>query len=151
MEKSSSCDELIVRKQFDRLCKLALKRELIDAGRHEDYMRQHEKLFSELSERELIQLAVWDEYDTENCWFQVLEYDIEVKDRLLAEALQKLSEKKRNIILLSYYVGMSDIEIGNKMNLDDSTICRYRKKLLKLLKVTMEEMANEENKKEKKR
>ncbi len=34
-------------------------------------------------------------------WFRVLGYDIEVKKILIAEALQVLSEKKRDVILLS--------------------------------------------------
>ena len=34
-----------------------------------------------------------DDYGVENQWFQVLGYDIEVKDMLIAEALQALSEK----------------------------------------------------------
>lgn len=45
-----------------------------------------------------------DDYGVENQWFQVLGYDIEVKDMLIAEALQALSEKKRDVVLLSYFM-----------------------------------------------
>ncbi|MCD8014149.1 MAG: sigma-70 family RNA polymerase sigma factor [Lachnospiraceae bacterium] len=151
MEKSSSCDELIVRKQLDRLCKLALKRELIDYYRHENYLQEHEKLFSELSETEWNQLVTMDDYGAENCWFQVLEYDIEVKDRFLAESLKTLTEEKRNIILFSYYLGMSDAEIGRRMHQDRTTIREHRLNLLEKLKVIMEKKANEEKAKKGKR
>ena len=52
MEQSSSYDEKTVRHQFDRKCKLALKGEVVDYERHLAYLRKHEVLFSELSERE---------------------------------------------------------------------------------------------------
>ena len=48
--------------------------------------------FSELSEKELNQLFVMDEYGVENSHFTVHGYDIEVKDTLIAEALQALSD-----------------------------------------------------------
>ena len=53
MEQSSSYDEKTVRHQFDRKCKLALKGEVVDYERHLAYLRKHEVLFSELSEREI--------------------------------------------------------------------------------------------------
>ena len=49
MGKSSSNDELTIRNQFDRICKLALKGEAADYYRHIAYRQKHEVLFSELS------------------------------------------------------------------------------------------------------
>ena len=50
MGKSSSNDELTIRNQFDRICKLALKGEAGDYYRHIAYRQKHEVLFSELSQ-----------------------------------------------------------------------------------------------------
>ena len=36
--------------------------------------------------------------------FQVLGYDIEVKDALIAEALQTLTEKKRNVVFFFFFL-----------------------------------------------
>ena len=44
-----------------------------------------------------------DEYDLDTCNFRVQGYDVEVKDALIAEALKLLSEKKREVVLMSYY------------------------------------------------
>lgn len=85
-----------------------------------------------------------DEYDVENYCFQVLGYDIEVKDALIAEALQSLTEKKRNVILLSYFMEMSDAEIAREMNLVRSTVHEHRKRSLELLKNIMEGNTDEE-------
>ena len=94
---------------------------------------------SEMSERERKQLFTMDEYGAENQWFQVLGYDVEVKDALVAEALQSLSEKKRDVILLSYFMDMSDAEIARKMNLVRSTVHEHRTRSLELMKKIMED------------
>ena len=117
MEQSSSWKEWTVRHQFDRICKLALKGEVIDYQRHLAYRQKHEVMLSELSQKELSRFFTMDEYDLETCRFQVLGYDIEVKDALIAEALKNLTEKKRNVILLSYFMDMSDAEIAREITL----------------------------------
>lgn len=107
MKQPSSLDEETVRHQFDRKCKLALKGELVDYIRHMDYLGKHEVILSELTERELESLSVIDKYDVEYYDFQALGYDIRLKDMLLAEALNALTERKREVIMLSYFQGLS--------------------------------------------
>lgn len=109
-----------------------------------DYRRKHEVMLSELSEKELSRFYTMDEYSAENKLFNVLGYDIEVKDMLIAEALQSLSEKKRNVILLLYFMEMSDADIARKMNLVRSTVHEHRKRSLELLKDIMEGKSNDE-------
>ena len=62
MGKSSSNDELTIRNQFDRICKLALKGEAADYYRHIAYRQKHEVLFSELSQKELDSIFGVDKY-----------------------------------------------------------------------------------------
>lgn len=139
MRKSSSNDELTIRNQFDRICKLALKGETVDYHRHMAYRQKYEVLLSELPEWKLNQMFSMDEYEIENQRFKVLGYDIEVKDTLIAEALQLLSERKRDVILLSYFMDMSDAEIARKMNLVRSTVYEHRTRSLELMKKIMED------------
>ena len=146
MGKSSSNNELTIRNQFDRICKLALKGEAVDYYRHIAYRQEHEVLLSELSQKEQNRLFTVDEYKAENKCFQVLGYDIEVKDALLAEAIQSLSEKKRKVVLLSYFMDMSDAEIARVMNLVRSTVHEHRRRSLELMKEIMEEYQNEQEK-----
>lgn len=143
MGKSPSKFEETIRHQFDRICKLALKGEKIDYIRHMEYLHKNEVMISELSQEELNQLFVQDEYDLESFRFQVLNYDIEVKDSLIAEALTLLTKKKRDVILLSYFMGMSDAEIARKMKLVRSTVNEHRRRSLEILKEVMEEKADE--------
>ena len=139
MEKLSSQDELTVMHQFDRLCQLALDGEAADYFRHLEYRANYEVNFYDMTEQELDSIFVMDEYNLDNSHFQVLGYDIEVKDTLLVEALQALTEKKRNVVLLSYFLEMTDVEIARKMNLVHSTIREHRIRSLELLKKLMEE------------
>ena len=138
MEQSPSQDELTVMHQFDRLCQLTLDGEATNYYRHMEYRRNHEVNFSEMTEKDLYSIFVVDEYNLDSSHFQVLGYDIEVKDTLLVEALQALTEKKRNVVLLSYFLDMTDAEIAREMKLVHSTIREHRMRSLELLKEFME-------------
>ena len=134
----------MVRNQFEYVGKRSLKAEKIDYLRHMNYRRKHEIMFSELSETELNKLTMVDEYSIDSRWFQVRGYDIEVKDSLIVEALETLTERKREVVLMSYFLEMSDAEIARKMNLVRSTICEHRKRSLNLMKEVLEERKSDE-------
>ena len=139
MRKFPSDNSVAVCRQFDRLCKLALKGESVDYHRHIAYIQKHEVMLSELSECEQNQMFMEDEYGVENQSFRVMGYDIEVKDALIAEALQELSERKRDVVLLSYFMDMSDAEIAREMNLVRCTVRKHRVRSLELLRKIMED------------
>ena len=143
MEKSSSGRNETNQKLFDSYCKRILKNEAIDCFREIQKHRQREIFFSELNEKEWKQLYMEDEYDLDTCNFRVQGYDVEVKDALIAEALKFLSEKKREVVLMAYYLDMSDTEIAKLLNLRQSTIHYHRTSSLKTLKEYLEERTNE--------
>lgn len=138
MEKSSFEIKETIRHQFDYICKLSLKGEKIDYSRHMAYLHKNEVILSELSQDEWNQLATYDVYNIENYRFQVLNYDIEIQNSLIAEALENLTKRKREVILLFYFMGMSDAEIAKEMNLVRSTVYEHRKRSLEILKKVME-------------
>lgn len=143
MEQSSSSFEERIRHQFDRICCLALKGEAANYHKHMAYRQKHEVMLSELSEEELSRIFTIDQYDLDNACFRVLDCDVEVKDALIADALNELSEKKRNIILMAYFMDMSDADIARELHLVRSTIYEHRKNSLRLLRKIMENCANE--------
>ena len=144
MEQSSSSRNETNLHRFDSYCKKILKNEAIDCYREIQKHRQREIFFSELSEKEWKQLYMEDEYDLDTCNFRVLGYDVEVKDALIAEALNLLSDKKREVVLLAYFLDMSDTEIAKLLNLRQSTIHYHRTSSLKSLKEFLEERTNED-------
>ena len=52
-----------------------------------------------------------DSYSCDYIVFQVLNYTMKVSDEKLGTALEKISEKQRNYILLYYFQDMNDREI----------------------------------------
>ena len=99
----------------------------------------------ELSEQELQTLCVLDEYFADQHVFDILDGKVSVKDERLAKALQSLSDRKRDIVLLSYFLDMTDREIAEKMNMVRRTVQYHRKNSLKELKKRLEEGSNGKN------
>ena len=143
MEQSSSNRNETNQHRFDSYCKRTLKNEAYDCYREIRKHRQQEIFFSELSEKEWEQLYMEDKYDLDAYNFRVREYDIEVKDALLVEALKLLSDKKREVLLMAYYLEMSDTDIAKLMDLRQSTIHYHRTSSLRSLKEYLEAKANE--------
>ena len=144
MVQSSKEKMRTVRHQFDYFCKKILHGEKVNYEREMEYRGKHEISFSQLTQEELGQLNSMDEYTAEEEMFRVLDYDVVVKDDLISEALKTLPEKKRNVILLSFFMDMTDTEIAKRMNLVRSTIHHHRVSSLRTLKKVMEEIKNEE-------
>ena len=130
-------------KIFDCYCKKILKNEAINIQKHNQYMNEKQISLSELTPEQLAEICTCDEYSTDYSKFKVLEYDIAVRDELLAEALQELPEKKRDIILLSYFLDYTDLEIAELLHLVRRTVNDQRNKALKDLRKRMEEKEHE--------
>ena len=127
-----------VRHQFDSICRKVLRDESRNYKKRLARRAEKEINLSELSEAELGQLHAMDEYPLDSIYFDVLEYRVPVKDDRLAEALAALSSKKRDVILLSYFLDMKDTEIAEKLKVVGSTIHRRRTRSLEELKLRLE-------------
>ena len=71
-------------------------------------------------------------------------YDVTVQDERIASGLETLSDEKRDIVLLSYFLEMTDQEIADKLNAIRGTIQYRRTKALKEMKQKMEAEKNGE-------
>lgn len=54
--------------------------------------------------------------------FQVSDYDVQVKEAFLEEALNILAERKRDVVLVSYFMEMSYADIVRKLHPVRSTV-----------------------------
>lgn len=100
-----------------------------------------ETSFEQLSEQELEQIAAltaYDEYFLDIYTFHVLGNEIKITDENIAAALNALPEEKRNIILLSYFLNLTDREIGKLLSLMRRTVTKRRASTLEKLKKIME-------------
>ena len=87
----------------------------------------------ELTASELEQTAVWDDYFMDEHVFEVLGLPVVVTGNVLADALAQLPEGKRDVILLSYFLGMTDREISEKVHIVHQTVSKRRLATLKEL------------------
>ena len=127
-----------VQNQFGGFCTRVLKNEA--ARIHNEYARQRdrEKSLGNLTPGELSQVSTVDKYFADEHVFEVLGKPIVVTGDLLAEAIAKLPEDKRDVVLLSYFLGMSDREISEHLNVVRQTISKRRAKTLKELREYLE-------------
>ncbi len=125
-------------RSFDSFCRQIIKNETRDFYRQANYRREHEIPFSELPEETLSKLAVWNKYFEDGQFFDVIGFKVMIESDTLSEALRTLSEDKRNIILLSYFLSMTDKEIARHLNLIRRTVSYRRTSTLKALRQMME-------------
>ena len=129
-----------VRHQFDSFCKKVLRGEARDYAKHIAWRSEHEVSLSELSEEQINCTYILDEHPFDYTQFDVQGYSITVHDDRLAQALAELSDEKREILLLSYFLDMTDREIAGKLNMVRCTVQRRRILSLKEMKQRMEEV-----------
>ena len=93
------------RHTFDSFCKKVLKHEARDYYDELKRQRDREVSFSDLSEKELAQLYTEDKYFVSEQIFNVLGLNVIVTDDVIAEALQSLPERKRDITPICFLQG----------------------------------------------
>jgi len=68
----------------------------------------------------------------------VLDKQVSVRDELISEALKKLLKKKREIILMLYFLDITKKEISVCLKLVQSTVHYHKNDSLRLLRKLME-------------
>lgn len=127
-----------IRHQFDSFCRKVLREEACDYERHIAWRSAHEISLSELSEEQERQMCVSDTYPTEQTHFHVRGYPVEIENEILAKALMVLPDDRRDIVLLAYFLDMTDREIAEKLDMVRRTVQYKRTQSLKELKKEME-------------
>ena len=131
--------------QFD--CKLKrVVRGIVRNDRKELRRRRNkESALCESPEIVIGKLAVWDEYEGDYTAFQVCGIEIRVLDDELAEALKSLPERERDIVLMYFFLDMSDMEIGQKFNIHRSSSYRSSSKSLDSLRRKLKDKSQNES------
>ena len=129
---------------FDAYFKKLIRNEAIDAHAELDTQADREISFSELPLDNLSQFAVEDAYDLETMTFSVLDQDVDVRSYLLGHLLASLPPHRRNLILMSYFLDMTEPQIGQALNLKTSTVNYRKNNALCRLRQILEVLDNEE-------
>ena len=127
-----------VRHEFYSYCKKVPRGEASDYDDHLSWRSKYETTLSGLSEKQMGALSVPDEYSCEQFCFQVQGYSILIRSETLANALARLSNENRDIVLLSYFLDMTDQEIADKLDMVRRTVNYRHTESLKKLRKEME-------------
>lgn len=128
-----------IENQFDYICKRAMEDERKNYFKHLSSISKQEISFSDTGNYLVNQHSTIDNYSSDLQIFTLNGFSIGVESDLLSEALRNLTDKKRNIILLYYFMDMSDAEIAALLKLNRSTVYRHRTSGLAFIKKFMEE------------
>lgn len=129
--------EQTIRHSLDAFCKKVLRNESRDYQDELVRKRSREISLSDLPVEVMEQLSVCDSYFDEDRTFGVLDYAVYIDNDDLAQAIAALPVEKRDIILLSYFLDMSDYEIAKILNMVRSSVTYRRTSTLKLLRELM--------------
>lgn len=124
--------------QFDAFCKKVIRNEARNYMKRIAWQSKHEVSLSELSEEQSNHIYILDQYPSDVTQFTVGEHRVAVHDDRLAQALGSLDGDKRDILLLAYFLDLSDKEIADKLNIARSTIQYKRTSSLKEMRQRME-------------
>lgn len=126
-----------MRRKFCTYCIKVLHGEALNYFDELERQRKREVNFSELLQKELDALYCCDDYDLAD-YFSVMGRQIPVRDELVSKALKKLPSKKRDIILMLYFLDMTEKEIAACLKLVQSTVHYHKDDSLRLLRKLME-------------
>ena len=127
----------IVQRKFCTYCIKVLHGEALNYLDELERQREREVNFSELLQKDLEALCSHDDYEmAEN--FTVMGRQVPVRDEWISEALKKLPVKKREIILMLYFLDMTEKEIAACLKLVQSTVHYHKDDSLRRLKKMME-------------
>lgn len=117
-----------IRHTFDAFCKKVLRNEAQDYLDEIARKRSREISLSELPVEVMEQLAVYDCYFAEDSAFHILGCTVYVDSPELAQAIAALPKDKQEVILLFYFLEMSDYEIARRLKKDLHRPSLYCKK-----------------------
>lgn len=132
---------------FNAFCKIVLYHAALNAYKKIRKKQQFEVSLDYLRKFDFEPIATIDEYFVKYdvpTVFTVRGKKVIVESELLAAALLRLPEKRREVLFLRYYLGYSDTEIGRLFGVYRSTVFRRRKVALHLVRKEMEALENEE-------
>lgn len=125
--------------QFDYMARKVMIRTKSNYRRSIGRRRKRESPFSEVSDLKSNKLHTSDTYRLDGQTYKILSMDVGVADCQIAKALDTLSKRKRDIILMFYYLEMSDTEIAKELRVNRSTVYRNRHSALEMIKPLLED------------
>jgi len=123
-----------IEKQFASFCCKVIKTALIDYQRREERSKKHNVPaipISALAGNENFYRASFDEIvEAHKIYIQPAQCTVDIKNTYLAEALNRLPDNYRNILVMTYMLDIPDREIGQAIGISHQRVSAVRKKAL---------------------
>ena len=135
-------------KQYDRWIKKSLCNEQAEFFRELRRQASKQTLFSEMGEDQVEALedsVAAEAFDIVDSEFQVLQYSVAVRDELLYDALTQIDERDRHVILMAFWLEMTDLEISDETGIPRSTVNAIKHRTYKNLKKILEDNGYDAN------
>ena len=100
---------------------------------------KRESLFCDMDDYSVNLFSSEDTYPSHFHTFEMDGFTVRIENSLLAEALENLDGKKRDVILRYYFLGFDDTEISKILEVKRSTIQRSRIDGIEFIKKIMAE------------
>lgn len=138
----SECD---VVNQFDACVKKYLTRELKFRTRTMQRQMKKQISISDLSNSDLSSLAYLDKYPSELFSEKLVTrlFDVVIHDELLYDALLSIKPKSRELIILKYWGDLTDVEVGQVLNMNKASVNKNKIRTLQKLRKRIEELKKE--------
>ena len=118
-----------IQHQFDAYCKKVLRNEITSIRKRNTNIKYNEEPLTDSTEGKYSQTH----FDEQDVYF-LFGMEILISDQKLSTAIDHLSEIRRKVILLYYFAGFNNTEIGKILNMSTSGIWYQRKKAVEQLK-----------------
>lgn len=125
---------------FDSFCKTLIRNESINAHKECTIRSRMELPITDLGLHDQQQLSREDDYNLSSTLFIVRGESVYIRDPDLSEALRLLPPKRREVILLSFFLDRSDTEIAQLLKLSPRAVGYRRETALEKLREFMETM-----------
>ena len=124
-----------VQYQFEAFCKLVLKNKARTLHKQLNRQEGREIALSTLPPEAIPEPGYEDEYHfTDPVLSTKQDWQVQIDNPVLRDALASLLPKYREVILLSYFMGYSDTEIAKQLGVQAKTVSSRRKNALSKLK-----------------
>ncbi len=128
-------EKKIICEKFDSYAKTCCKNELRNIHKAEKRIQRRE-IFVESFDRSGYGAVI---SDVEISDFTIQGNDVFIENMSLVTALLRIKSHERELILLKYFMGYTDQEISEELNIRRRTVCDRRNSIVKKLKKYMEE------------
>lgn len=136
--KMTKSFESHIQHTFDSYCRTVVRNEARNIKKRHMKLLQYQTSLDYLPSNERNSLFYFDDNIGNTETFVVDGIKIVITDPNLCEALSTLPDDLQDIVLLYYFVGFSDREIGERYNLSAGCLWSLRKRAVKLLHHYME-------------